>query len=165
MDRSIICRRFRNVTIENAVKLAGMLKEMWRIAFIGQNRDDPANARLHSPSTIDIHLSNMFWKNLSIGKKLFIAILTTSGIIILFLAALIATSMQAGFSQYILEAELDRFEPVRITLEQMHDPANPGWPQLQNNRRGLNQLIRQSLPRPAPPATASGGQQSAQATT
>ncbi len=129
-----------------------MLKEMWRIDFVGQNGDDPANARLHSPSTIDIHLSNMFWKNLSIGKKLFIAILTTSGIIILFLAALVATSMQAGFSQYILEAELDRFEPLRITLEQMHDPANPGWPQFQNNRRGLNQLIRQSLPRPGPPA-------------
>ncbi|MEM7462721.1 MAG: ATP-binding protein [Pseudomonadota bacterium] len=96
----------------------------------------------------------MFWKNFSIGKKLFIAILATSGIIILFLSALIAISMQAGFSQYILEAELDRFEPVRITLEQMHDPANPGWPQLQNNRRGLNQLIRQNLPRPGSPPRA-----------
>ncbi|MGI9401897.1 MAG: ATP-binding protein [Rhizobiaceae bacterium] len=93
----------------------------------------------------------MFWKRLSMRKKLFIAILATTGVIVLFMAAMIAVSMQAGFSQYVLEAELDRFEPVRNRLAQMHDPENPGWPQLQANRRQFNQLIRQSVPGPPPP--------------
>ena len=68
------------------------------------------------------------WSKLSIGKKLFIAIVVTVGVVIVFISVLITLNMRAGFTQYILQAELDRFDQVIIDLAECYDPAQPNWP-------------------------------------
>lgn len=88
------------------------------------------------------------WKKLSIGKKLFIAMMTTVIVVIAFVALLLTLSMRAGFENYVLQAELDRFQPVVDELVELHDMNNPTWPNLRKNRRVLNELVRDSLPPP-----------------
>ena len=86
------------------------------------------------------------WSKLSIGKKLFIAIVVTVGVVIVFISVLITLIMRAGFTQYILQAELDRFDQVIIDLAERYDPAQPNWPDFQNNRRAFNALVRNAIP-------------------
>jgi hypothetical protein len=86
------------------------------------------------------------WSKLSIGKKLFIAIVVTVGVVILFISVLITVNMRAGFHQYILQAELDRLDQVNIELAELYDPEQPNWPDLQNNRRAFNSLVRNAIP-------------------
>lgn len=86
------------------------------------------------------------WKKLSIGRKLFIAIMATVIVVIAFVAVLLTLSMRAGFENYVLQAELDRFQPIIDQLAQSHDINNPTWPDLYKNRRALNSLVREALP-------------------
>lgn len=86
------------------------------------------------------------WKKLSIGKKLFIAMMTTVIVVIAFVAVLLTLSMRAGFENYVLQAELDRFQPVIDELRERHDANNPTWPSLHSNRRALNKIVREALP-------------------
>lgn len=88
----------------------------------------------------------MFWSKLSIGVKLFIAIMTTTGVVIAFVAIMITVSMRSGFQEYILQTELDNFQPVIETLIERHDEENPGWPEFKQSRDALNRLVRDSLP-------------------
>lgn len=97
------------------------------------------------------------WTKLSIGKKLFIAIMTTVVVVIAFVAFLITLSMRAGFENYVLQAELKQFDPVVDELIARHDDVNPTWPMLEGNRRAFNRLVRNEMPtnniqRPKPPA-------------
>lgn len=80
--------------------------------------------------------------------------MTTVIVVIVFVAVLLTLSMRAGFQNYVLQAELDRFQPVINELAGSHDANNPTWPGLRKNRRALNRLVRDALPRPegaAPP--------------
>jgi two-component system sensor histidine kinase BaeS len=95
------------------------------------------------------------WSKLSLGKKLFIAMMMTVITVIIFIALLVTYSMRAGFINYILQAELDRFDPFIEALVERHDASNPGWPELRGNRRQLSELIRQTIP----PAGGPNGQQ------
>lgn len=90
----------------------------------------------------------MLWKRLSVTKKLFAAIAGTTIIIIAVMAGLVAYSMRAGFSQYLLEAELDRFDNVVVALEEAYDPAVGGWPKL-NGTKVWRTFVRENL-RPPP---------------
>ncbi len=90
----------------------------------------------------------MLWKRLSVTKKLFAAIAGTTIIIIAVMASLIAYSMRAGFSQYLLEAELARFDNVLVALEDTYDRAQNGWPHL-NGRKNWRTFVRENL-RPPP---------------
>ncbi|MEM7299630.1 MAG: ATP-binding protein [Pseudomonadota bacterium] len=102
----------------------------------------------------------MFWSRLSIGKKLFIAITATTAVIVISIALMTAANMSAGFSRYILEAELDRFDPVRIALVNRHDDANPGWPEIKGRHDALNRIVRRNLVRPGgPPRPGPGARQ------
>ncbi len=74
--------------------------------------------------------------------------------VVIFIAVLITFSMRAGFINYILQAELDRFDPLIEALVIRHDPSNPGWPELKDNRRQFSEIIRQAIP----PAERPGGQ-------
>ncbi|MBO6918937.1 MAG: HAMP domain-containing protein [Rhizobiaceae bacterium] len=86
------------------------------------------------------------WSKLSIGKKLFIAMMITVLAVVVFIAVLVTFSMRAGFINYILQAELDRFDPLVERLVERHNAANPGWPELKGKRRQLSNLIRQAIP-------------------
>lgn len=101
---------------------------------------------------------NKMWSKLSIGKKLFIAMMITVVAVVIFIATLITFSMRAGFINYILQAELDRFEPLIEALVERHDATNPGWPELKGNRRQFSELIREAIP----PAARLNGQQKPQ---
>lgn len=94
---------------------------------------------------------NKVWSKLSIGKKLFLAMMVTVGAVVAFIAVLITFSMRAGFSEYVLQAELDRFDPLVEILVQSHDPNNPGWPELKARRSEFEKLIRSALPPRARP--------------
>lgn len=72
----------------------------------------------------------MFWKRLSVTWKLFAAIALTTAVIVAFMAVMVAVSMRSGFSQYLLQAEIDRFDGLTETLADDYDPAAAGWPEL-----------------------------------
>lgn len=72
--------------------------------------------------------------------------MSTVVVVIAFVAFLITLSMRAGFKNYVLEAEIARFNPVINELVELHDANNPTWPKLKDNRRALNLLIREALP-------------------
>ncbi len=86
------------------------------------------------------------WSKLSIGKKLFIAMMITVLTVVIFIAVLITFSMRAGFINYIIEAELDRFDPLIEALVERHDASNPGWPELKGNRRQFSEIVRETIP-------------------
>lgn len=66
--------------------------------------------------------------------------------VIIFIAALTTYSMRAGFINYVVQVELDRFEPLIDVLVEQHDAGNPGWPELVGKRRQFNELVRQAVP-------------------
>lgn len=66
--------------------------------------------------------------------------------VVIFIAVLITFSMRAGFINYILQAELNRFDPLIEILIERHDKDNPGWPELRGKRPQLNEIIRQAIP-------------------
>lgn len=72
--------------------------------------------------------------------------MTTVIVVIVFVAVLLTLSMRAGFENYVLQAELDRFQPVINELAVRHDANNPAWPNLRKNRLALSRLIRNALP-------------------
>ena len=66
--------------------------------------------------------------------------------VVIFIAVLITYSMRAGFINYILQAELDRFDPLIEELASRHDAQNPGWPELRGKRRQLSEITRRAVP-------------------
>ncbi len=91
----------------------------------------------------------MFWTRLSISQQLFAAIALTAAIVVVSMATMIAISMRAGFSQYLAEAELGRFDGLAAALIAAHDPEKPGWPELAADRDAWHGFVRQNL-RPGP---------------
>ncbi|MCC2113887.1 MAG: HAMP domain-containing protein, partial [Hyphomicrobiales bacterium] len=53
--------------------------------------------------------------------------------------------MRAGFSQYLAQAELDRFDGLAEALVASYDPQQPGWPELTANREAWHRIVRRSL--------------------
>ncbi|MEP3276564.1 MAG: ATP-binding protein [Stappiaceae bacterium] len=89
----------------------------------------------------------MFWKRLSVTKKLFAAIAVTTIIMIACMAGLIAYSMRAGFSQYLLEAQLDRFDRLVVALEETYVSTQNSWPGFEG-RGTWHAFVRQHLGSP-----------------
>lgn len=75
----------------------------------------------------------MFSNRLSVTWKLFAAIALTTAIIVGFMAVMIAVSMRSGFSQHLLQVELDRFDELASALAESYDPESAGWPKLAGN--------------------------------
>ncbi len=104
----------------------------------------------------------MIWKRLSVTSKLFVVMALTAVIVIGFMAVMIAVSMRSGFSQYLLEAELDRFDSLDTALSESYDPAKPGWPELSATARAWSDFVRQHFRppnRPPHPPLLHGGAQ------
>ncbi|MEP0941518.1 MAG: ATP-binding protein [Rhizobiaceae bacterium] len=87
----------------------------------------------------------------SISTKLFAAMMAVAALIIVFVAIIIAVNMRSGFSRYLAEAELTRFDRMHDSLVATHDASNPGWPQFKGDRRAWQRFIRQVIPPPRPP--------------
>ena len=137
-----IMRGERDVSLQkicsNCVEF-GVLSKIWR--------ENGKNCFILAPQlSSNIYKMNKMWSKLSIGKKLFIAMMITSLAVVVFIAVLVTFSMRAGFINYILQAELDRFDPLVEQLVERHDASNPGWPELKGKRRQLSNLIRQAIP-------------------
>jgi two-component system sensor histidine kinase BaeS len=93
----------------------------------------------------------MIWRNLSISYKLFAAIALTAAVIILLVAMVVTYSMREGFSRYLANVELGRFDGLVSALARSHDPQNPGWPDLVADKSKWYQFSRTHLPRPQRP--------------
>ncbi len=85
------------------------------------------------------------WKRLPVTWKLFVAIAATVAIIVAALAALTATSMRAGFSQYLLQTELDGFDALVTALAETYDADAPGWPELAGTPDTWRSFQRENL--------------------
>ncbi|NRB28957.1 MAG: HAMP domain-containing protein [Rhizobiaceae bacterium] len=87
----------------------------------------------------------------SISTKFFAAMMAVAALIVVFVAIIIAVNMRSGFSRYLAEAELARFERLHDALAEAYDAAAPGWPQLADNDRAWRRFIREAVPPPRPP--------------
>ena len=96
----------------------------------------------------------MIWKKHSLAKKLFLAFMLTSIVTILVIAGLIGQQMRSGFSDYLLQVELQTFdELVDKIAETYTDEA--AWQELGRSPRAWHDLVRASVGRqgnPRPPA-------------
>ncbi|MFM9938838.1 MAG: hypothetical protein ACKVP7_05010 [Hyphomicrobiaceae bacterium] len=64
----------------------------------------------------------MLWKRLPLAGKLFFAIALTSAVSIAVMASMVAWTMRDGFTRYLLQAEIDRFDELERALALAHDP-------------------------------------------
>lgn len=88
----------------------------------------------------------MIWSRLSLTHKLFVAIVLPVLLAVALMAGAVMLSMRAGFSQYLLEAELSRFDGLAEVLAQ--DPmAEQGWPALAQGSAWAD-LLAQQVPLP-----------------
>lgn len=88
---------------------------------------------------------------ISIGKKLFGIFVVTTMAIILFIAVMIANSMRDGFSQYLAQAELTRFDALTTALEATYQDDQSGWRKFQDDEAQWGAFVRLHLHRSAPP--------------
>ena len=86
----------------------------------------------------------------SITAKLFVAMSVVTTLVIVVLAIIVILNMRSGFTRYLAQAELTRFDQLHSALVEAHDPSNPGWPQFRSNRRAWNDFIRTAIPTPIP---------------
>lgn len=89
---------------------------------------------------------------MSLTTKIFLAIATTAALVIGTMALLVALSMRDGFSQYLLRGELIRFDTLVRELAVAHDPATPGWPDLADDPRVWNNVVRTHFAPPGNPS-------------
>lgn len=83
----------------------------------------------------------MLWRRLSLTTKMFIAIALTSAIIVAVMAGMVALNMRAGFSHYLLQAEINRFDGLVQALSQAHKPGQSGWPELVGHPRKWHRFV------------------------
>lgn len=69
----------------------------------------------------------MFRLQSSLLSKFFAAIALTATIVVGSVAVMLTLSMRHGFSQYLVQGELNRFNDLALALAEIHDPKNPGW--------------------------------------
>lgn len=100
----------------------------------------------------------------SLTAKLFAAIAGTAGLVIVIMAVLVTISMRDGFSRYLLEGELARFDELAVALAVAHDTESAGWPDLAANPRAWSDFLHAHLspdtggpPPPGPPPGFSPG--------
>lgn len=67
------------------------------------------------------------------------------------MAVLVSMSMRDGFSQYVLQAEINRLTPLEQALAQAYDPDNPGWPALVTSRTAWQDFVVRNFRPEAPP--------------
>ncbi|MEB8388381.1 ATP-binding protein [Rhodobacteraceae bacterium KMM 6894] len=70
---------------------------------------------------------------------MFAAIAATAFLVVLMMALLVALSMREGFTQYLLKAELTRFDDL---AEALAARDTRGWPDLANDPRLWNDMVR-----------------------
>ena len=95
------------------------------------------------------------WQRLSLTAKLFVAIAASLLLVVFVIAAALTVQMRAGFTTYLLNAELGRLDQLHDTLEDADD-ARQGWPSLSGDGAWTDLVRRTSRPagppdRPLPP--------------
>lgn len=104
----------------------------------------------------------MLWNRCSLTAKIFIAILAATTLIVLAMAVMVGVSMRAGFSRYLVQAEINRFDDLETALAQTHDADAGGWPELVSSDRAWSDFVGKHLrparrpqdrPPPPPPPT------------
>ncbi|MEM1047718.1 MAG: ATP-binding protein [Pseudomonadota bacterium] len=99
----------------------------------------------------------MFWKRLPLSRKLFAAIAGIATLIVVFMALMVGLSMRSGFSAFLAEEELGRFDALVTALQRAHTLDRPGWPELAASREAWHDFVRRNLrpigggPRPGGP--------------
>ena len=87
-------------------------------------------ANLHSPCTIAPQSGPLMRVNSSLSAKMFLAIALTTLMVVLALSAMVVLSMRDGFSRYLLQAEIGRFDDLVSALQTVHTQGDPGWSRL-----------------------------------
>jgi two-component system, OmpR family, sensor histidine kinase BaeS len=97
----------------------------------------------------------MSWKRLPLAWKLFAALASVTALTIAFLGIMIALSMRDGFTRYLVQAELNRFDDLALALALAHDPKAPSWPELKDHPAAWQAFARKAHrpvgPPPPPP--------------
>lgn len=86
----------------------------------------------------------MALSSLSLNKKIFLAIASTTVAMVVLMAVLVAVGMRDGFSRYLLDAELNRFDLLISTLADIHDENTPGWPEFHNEPHVWKDFVRRN---------------------
>lgn len=98
----------------------------------------------------------MRWSRFSLSGKLFVAVVLPVLFALVLMAGAVAWSMRSGFTQYVLDADLDQFAGLARSLEQ-HPEAAAGWPSLSAPRAWQDLLAPHARRPPRPPGPAAGG--------
>lgn len=86
----------------------------------------------------------------SFATKLFLSFLATNILIIAVIAILVGLNMRAGFSRYLLDVELQRFDNL-VTQLADHHQSHGNWIHLKSAPKNWHDLVRQSMGGPARP--------------
>ncbi len=93
----------------------------------------------------------MFWKRLSLTKKIFLALALTSTTIVILMALMVGLSMRAGFARYVVQAQIERFDELEQYLAETAKPENPRWPNLEASPRTWHEVLRRTIRPVVPP--------------
>jgi two-component system sensor histidine kinase BaeS len=87
----------------------------------------------------------MLFRRLTIRRKLFLTIIATVVATITFFAVAVYWNTRSGISEYILAAEVARLDTVAEALADVYDFDAAGWPDLAEDRRAFDRLVRENL--------------------
>lgn len=80
----------------------------------------------------------------SFATKLFLAVLATNVAIITVIAILVGQNMRSGFSRYLLEVELQRFDDLATLIAETHRSYS-NWDYLRKSPKNWHDLVRRSI--------------------
>lgn len=66
-------------------------------------------------------------------------------LVVVVMAVLVAFNMRDGFSRYLLQAELNRYDHLSDVLVSVYDSETKGWPQFENDSGAWRDFVGQNL--------------------
>ncbi|MGL6209415.1 MAG: ATP-binding protein [Paracoccaceae bacterium] len=72
---------------------------------------------------------------LSLTARIFLAIAATALLVVAVMGLLIASSMRDGFSRYLLQGEINRFDDLVLALSELHAADPTSWTQFRSDPR------------------------------
>ncbi|MGL4237245.1 ATP-binding protein [Tabrizicola sp.] len=70
---------------------------------------------------------------INLTTRIFLAISATALMVVAVMAIMVAISMRDGFSRYLLQGEINRFDDLVLALTDLHTADPAGWEQFQND--------------------------------
>jgi two-component system sensor histidine kinase BaeS len=87
----------------------------------------------------------------SLAGKLFLAMAALSFVIVALIAGFIAVNIRSGFSDYLLEIELEQFDDLAGALALQYASSGNSWQDFSSNPRRWHDTVRSNVSRLGPP--------------